>query len=74
VGEDTIEETKASLRRWSELTADEIAAYRARSKKCFEEMFDFSRTSKRVLESLEQLARSTARYKPMVPAGSPDGL
>jgi glycosyltransferase involved in cell wall biosynthesis len=74
VGEDTIEETKVSLRRWSELTADEIAAYRARSKKCFEEMFDFSRTSKRVLESLEQLARSTARYKPMVPAGSADGL
>jgi glycosyltransferase involved in cell wall biosynthesis len=74
VGADTMEGTRASLRRWSELTAEEIAALRIRSKTCFEEEFDFNRTSKRVLEHLEQLARATPRYKPPVPVGSTDSL
>jgi glycosyltransferase involved in cell wall biosynthesis len=64
VGTDTLEGTKASLQRWSALTAEEIAALRVHSKLCFSEMFDFNATSKKVLENVEQLARSTPRYKP----------
>ncbi|HEY4379388.1 MAG TPA: glycosyltransferase [Acidobacteriaceae bacterium] len=70
VGEDTIEGTKSLLLQWSALSPEEIAAFRSRSKKCFEEMFDFNRTSQLVLDNVEQLARSTARYKPSVPVGS----
>jgi glycosyltransferase involved in cell wall biosynthesis len=66
VGRDTIEGTEASLLRWSKLSGDEIAELRIRSKKCFNEMFDFKVTSKKVLENVETLARSTTRYKPLV--------
>jgi glycosyltransferase involved in cell wall biosynthesis len=72
VGEDTMEGTAASFRRWSALTAQEIAALRIRAKTCFEQEFDFSHTSKRVLENVEELARTTSRYKPPVPVGSAD--
>jgi glycosyltransferase involved in cell wall biosynthesis len=64
--EDTIAGTNASLLRWSKLTPDEIAQFRACSKQCFNQRFDFNRTSKLVLENVEQLARSTPRYKPPV--------
>jgi glycosyltransferase involved in cell wall biosynthesis len=74
VGEDTMEGTTASLRRWSALTAEEIAAFRMRSKMCFENEFDFGHTSKKVLENVEQLARATPRYKPPVPAASTLGI
>jgi glycosyltransferase involved in cell wall biosynthesis len=74
VGDDTMEGTQASLARWSALTSAEIAAFRLRSKRCFEEMFDFNRTSKFVLENVEQLARATPRYKPLLAVGSRDGL
>ncbi len=74
VGKDTIDGTKDSLRRWSALTPDEIAAFRTRSRKCFQDEFDFNRTSQRVLENVEQLARATPRYKPPVHVGSTDGL
>jgi glycosyltransferase involved in cell wall biosynthesis len=73
VGDDTMEGTKASLARWSALTSAEIEAFRTRSKRCFEEMFDFNRTSKLVLENVERLARATPRYKPLVSAGSSNG-
>lgn len=63
VANDTIEGTTASMRRWSELATDDIAALRIRSRKCFNEMFDFNVTSKKVLENVEQLARSTPRYR-----------
>ena len=74
VGDDTMEGTKASLARWSALTLTEVAAFRTRSKRCFEEMFDFNRTSKLVLDNVEQLARATPRYKPLVAVGSRDAL
>jgi glycosyltransferase involved in cell wall biosynthesis len=70
VGKDTIEGTGACLLRWSELTADEIATLRIHAKKCFNEMFDFNVTSRKVLENVEELARSTSRYKPLVPAAT----
>jgi glycosyltransferase involved in cell wall biosynthesis len=66
VGKDTIEATTASLRRWAELTPEEIAQFRGRSQQCFQQRFDFNRTSQLVLENVEQLARSTPRYKPAV--------
>jgi glycosyltransferase involved in cell wall biosynthesis len=74
VGNDTIEGTRDSLRRWSALTMEEIAALRIRARKCFEDEFDFNRTSQRVLENVEQLARATPRYKPPVHAGATDSL
>ena len=64
VAEDTVDGTVSSLRRYSALTPDERAALRPRARKCFHEEFDFSTTAKKVLESLEQLARSTPRYQP----------
>ena len=70
VGEDTIAGTKASLRRWSALTAEEIAAQCVRSRKCFHDEFDFNQTSRKVLENVEELARATPRYKPLVPVAS----
>jgi glycosyltransferase involved in cell wall biosynthesis len=70
VADDTVEGTSASLQRWSALTSTEIAAMRIRAKKCFNEMFDFNVTSRKVLENVEQLARSTPRYKPLVPVAA----
>ena len=67
VANDTIEGTRASMRRWSELATNDIAALRIRSRKCFNEMFDFNVTSNKVLENVEQLARSTPRYRTNVP-------
>jgi glycosyltransferase involved in cell wall biosynthesis len=65
VGEDTIEATTASLHRWSELTAEEIATLRLHSKKCFHELFDFNITSKRAMEDVEYVVRTTQKYKPL---------
>jgi glycosyltransferase involved in cell wall biosynthesis len=70
VADDTIEGTTASLRRWSALTAEEITAMRIRAKRCFNEMFDFKVTSRKVLENVEALARSTPRYKPLILAAA----
>ncbi len=61
VGEDTIEGTAASLRRWAALSAEEIAAMRIRARKCFEDEFDFNRTSRRAMEDVERLARTTTK-------------
>ncbi|HTX76842.1 MAG TPA: glycosyltransferase [Terracidiphilus sp.] len=65
VDKDTLEGTTASLARWSALSAGEIAALRVRSRRTFEEEFDFNSTAKRVLENVEELARATPRYKPV---------
>ena len=68
VADDTVEGTTASMQRWSALTAEEIAAMRMRAKKCFNEMFDFNVTSRKVLENVEALARCTPRYQALIPA------
>jgi len=73
VGEDTIEGTTGTLRRWSELSAQEIAALRLRSRKCFHELFDFNLTSKKAIEEVERMVRSTPRYKPTLPTAATDG-
>jgi len=61
VGPDTVEGTAASLTRWSQLNAGEIAAARLRSRKCFDELFNFSVTSRKVLENVEHVARGDTR-------------
>ncbi len=62
VGEDTIEGTTTTLRRWSELSMEDIASLRIRSKKCFHELFDFNVTSKLAMAGVEHVVRTTARY------------
>ena len=71
--EDTIEGTKASLSRWSELTSEEIAGVRDRSKKCFDELFNFKVTSKKVLDTIERVAKANPRVTPSLQAASTDG-
>jgi glycosyltransferase involved in cell wall biosynthesis len=56
VCEDTIEGTKAALSRWAALDQDEIAAVRARSRKCFDTLFNYEVTAKRALEIVEYVA------------------
>jgi glycosyltransferase involved in cell wall biosynthesis len=56
VCEDTLEGTKAAMVRWSELSAEEIAAIRHRSKKCFDEMFSYEVTAHKALEIVEYVA------------------
>jgi glycosyltransferase involved in cell wall biosynthesis len=73
VGEDTIEGTTITLRRWSELSAEEIAALRIRSRKCFHELFDFNITSKRAMEDVEHVVWTTPRYQHRHPAATTDG-
>jgi glycosyltransferase involved in cell wall biosynthesis len=57
VCEDTIESTRSALMRWSKLTDEEIAAVRQRSRKCFEEMFNYEVTAGKVLEMVDYVAR-----------------
>jgi glycosyltransferase involved in cell wall biosynthesis len=63
---DTIEGTKVSLLSWSQLTPEQIDQFRTNSKQCFNERFDFNRTSRLVLDNIERLAGLTPRYKPPV--------
>lgn len=72
-GQDTIEGTANSLRRWSELTAEEIAGVRIRGRKCFDELFNFNVTAMKVLENLERVAQSNTRYSPVAPVVSSNG-
>ena len=58
INEDSLDGTIASLQRWSELTGEEIAAVGKRSRKCFDELFDFEATSRKVLGVVEELAQS----------------
>jgi hypothetical protein len=73
VNEDTVEGTTASLKRWSELSPEEISAVRERSRKCFDELFNFNVTSRKVLDTVEELAQSRAgglRHKSSASPGS----
>ena len=68
VGEDTVEGTTASLRRWSALSAEEIAATRSRGRKCFDEQFNMDVTGNRLLDIVERLARPSPRPDSSSPA------
>jgi len=54
--EDTLEGTKAALMRWSFLTAQEIAATRDRSRRCFDEMFNYGVTARKALGIVDYVA------------------
>jgi glycosyltransferase involved in cell wall biosynthesis len=73
VGRDTTEGTADSLRRWSELTSGEIADMRSQSRKCFDELFNFNVTSRKVLENVEHLVQANPRYTPLPPDASTVG-
>jgi glycosyltransferase involved in cell wall biosynthesis len=57
VCEDTLEGTKASLLRWSQLTAEEIMEVRQRSKRCFDEMFNYEATARKALDIVDYVAQ-----------------
>lgn len=61
--DDTVECTKASLRLWSALGSAERSAVRARSKKCFDEFFNFAVTSRKLLDFVEHVAESNPRFR-----------
>jgi glycosyltransferase involved in cell wall biosynthesis len=58
VAPDTLEGTIDSLSRYTALTNEERAAMSTRALECFRQEFDFNTTSAKVLENIEQLARS----------------
>lgn len=66
VADDTVAGTTASFEHYASLSSEEAATLRANSKACFSQSFDFNATSKMVIQNVEQLARSTPRYKPPV--------
>jgi glycosyltransferase involved in cell wall biosynthesis len=63
VGEDTVPATIATLERWSGLERNQIELLRANSRTCFTECFDYKATARKVLENVDEIARSTPRYK-----------
>lgn len=48
---------RSSLTQWQSLSEPEIAALCIRSKRCFDELFNYDATSKRALEIVEYVAR-----------------
>jgi glycosyltransferase involved in cell wall biosynthesis len=57
IGEDTPSATCALLKRWTALTAEEIANARINSRKCFDEKFNMDVTRGRYLSIVESLVR-----------------
>ena len=48
--------TTASLMQWQKLSADEVRTFRASSRQCFDEQFNYEVTAKRALEIVESVA------------------
>lgn len=59
--EDTLEGTKACLTEWQSLSAEEIAASRARSRHCFDELFNYDVTAQRALDIVDYVAHQGNR-------------
>lgn len=55
VAPDTVEGTTDMLRRWTELTDEQRAAMRNRTVNCFQECFDYERSSQVLLSILEKV-------------------
>jgi glycosyltransferase involved in cell wall biosynthesis len=64
VSEDTLDGTKYSLHRWSELTWEEIAALRIRCRKCFDERFNYAVNAAKMLENVERTVLTNPGYNP----------
>ena len=54
--DDTVKETKECLARWLSLTEAETAVMRIRSKKCFDDLFNYDVTAQKALEIVEFVA------------------
>jgi hypothetical protein len=61
VCEDTVEGATAGLRHWQALSSGDIAAMRIRSKRCFDELFNYDATAQRALDIVEHVARQATR-------------
>jgi glycosyltransferase involved in cell wall biosynthesis len=71
IGQDTLEATTTSLSQWMKLSPEEIAAYRARSKECFDRFFNFKTISVRTLKIIEEVASKRGVTKrTVIPAAS----
>jgi glycosyltransferase involved in cell wall biosynthesis len=57
VCEDTMEGTRNALLRWAALSQEEISSLRLRSRKCFDDLFNYDVTAKKALEIVEFLAQ-----------------
>ena len=61
VCKDTVEGTTASLMQWQTLNANEVSTFRASSRRCFDEQFNYEVTAKRALEIVERVAHQVGR-------------
>jgi glycosyltransferase involved in cell wall biosynthesis len=61
VCKDTVEGTTASLMQWQTLNANEVSTFRASSRRCFDEQFNYEVTAKRALEIVESVAHQVGR-------------
>ena len=56
VCDDTVDGASTSLSRWQSLSKEEIAALRLRTRRCFDELFNYDVTARRALEIVEHVA------------------
>ena len=56
VCKDTVEGTEACLTQWRGLSGDEIDALRIRSRRCFDERFNYEATAEMALEIVDRIA------------------
>ncbi len=61
--EDTLAGTIRLFDRWSRLSSIEIAEMRERSRRCFDELFNFNVTSRMLVEILDGLARENGETR-----------
>jgi glycosyltransferase involved in cell wall biosynthesis len=61
VCKDTVEGTTARLMQWQMLSAKEVSTFRASSRQCFDEQFNYEVTAKRALEIVESVAHQVGR-------------
>jgi glycosyltransferase involved in cell wall biosynthesis len=61
VCDDTLDGARTSLARWQALSADERAALSIRSRRCFDELFNYGVTAKRALEIVDYVAHQTSK-------------
>lgn len=54
--DDTVDGARAALVRWQSLTPDEIAQLRLRSRRCFDELFNYDATALKALEIVDHVA------------------
>ncbi|MGO9339145.1 MAG: glycosyltransferase [Terracidiphilus sp.] len=59
--EDNLEGVRTSLSQWQSLSNEEIAAMRLRSRRCFDEVFNYNVTAQRALDIVEHVAVQSKR-------------